>query len=76
MSIKLLALELYRAKQKVTDLEQLLAEAPPAELQSIEEELRIVRSEHDMIQKMFDSKKTSGAEQLLEHRLKYGKFKI
>ena len=57
MSIKHLALDLYRAQQKVDRLEKALAVAAPGELAAIEEELRGAKAEWQMLRKMLDGEK-------------------
>ena len=57
MSIKHLALDLYRAQQKVDRLEKTLAAAAPGELAAIEEELRGAKAEWLMLRKMLDGEK-------------------
>ena len=61
MSIKYLAIDLYRAQQKVGQLEKALAAAAPAELTSLENELRVARAEWQMLRKMLDGEKENAA---------------
>jgi hypothetical protein len=60
MSIRHLALELYRAQQKVDKLEKALAAALPTELAAVEEELRVARAELRLLRKMLDGEKETG----------------
>ncbi|KGO35197.1 MAG: hypothetical protein WBN83_09880 [Desulfoprunum sp.] len=60
MSIRHLALDLYRAQQKVDKLEKALAAALPREPAPLEEELRVARAELRMLRKMLDGEKESG----------------
>jgi predicted RNase H-like nuclease (RuvC/YqgF family) len=63
MSIKLLAVELYRAQQDVSRLEEqreaLTAEASPDTVSALNEELRQARAEVLQLRKMLDDKKAS-----------------
>ncbi len=60
MSIRHLAIELYRAQQKVDTLEKARAAAPPQEQAAVEEELRMARAELRMLRKMLDGEKETG----------------
>ena len=60
MSIRHLALDLYRAQQKVDKLEKALAAAPPREVAAVEEELRRARAELQLLRKMLDGEKETG----------------
>lgn len=60
MSIKHLALDLYRAQQKVERLEKAIAASTagaPGELADLEEELRGAKAEWRMLRKMLDGEK-------------------
>jgi hypothetical protein len=57
MSIKALALELYRAQQKVSDLEKKLEQAAHPEKDLLVEELRVAVSEMKMLRRMLDGAK-------------------
>jgi hypothetical protein len=59
MSIKLLAIELYRAQQNVGHLEVHLEAAPLNESGVVREELRQAQAELQQLRKMLDDKKTS-----------------
>ncbi len=59
MSIKLLAIELYRAQQEVAGLEaQCAVSALPSNVKLLDE-LRQARAELQLLRKMLDSKKES-----------------
>ncbi len=60
MSIRSLATDLYRSQQKVEKLEKAFAAAAPAELITIEEELRGARAELQLLRKMLDGEKETG----------------
>lgn len=59
MSIKLLAIELYRAQQNVGHIEAQLEAAPLNALEVVREELRQARAELQQLRKMLDDKKSS-----------------
>ena len=59
MSIKLLAIELYRAQQNVGHLEAQLEAAPLSTLEVVREELRQAQAELQQLRKMLDDKKVS-----------------
>lgn len=61
MSIKLLAIELYRAQQNVGDLEVQLEAAPLNASGTVREELRQAQAELQQLRKMLDDKKTSSS---------------
>ncbi len=58
MSIRLIAIELYRAQKKVEQLENELEKAPYSEKEAIKEKLRVARAELEQIRKMLDGAKT------------------
>lgn len=58
MSIKALALELYRAQQNVSKLEFQLQEASSGDKQMIEEELREAQAELKQLRRILDGEKT------------------
>ena len=60
MSIKALALELYRAQQKVGGLEQELAAAPLADRDRLRQRLREAQAEKDILRRMLDGEKETG----------------
>ncbi len=60
MSIKLLAVELYRAQQKVDSIQKEIEKADYKEQESLKSELRAARKEWQMLRKMLDGKKESG----------------
>ena len=64
MSIRHLATDLYRSRQKVEKLEKALAAAAPSELVSIEDELRRARAELQLLRKMLDGEKETGLSRL------------
>ena len=57
MSIKAIALELYRAQQKVSRLENELEQAAHQEKDLIRDELRVAVAEMKMMRKMLDGAK-------------------
>jgi hypothetical protein len=57
MSIKALALELYRAQQKVSGLEKELEQAAHQEKNLLMDELRVAVSEMKMLRRMLDGAK-------------------
>ncbi len=58
MSIRLIAIELYRAQKKVEQLEKQLEDAPLPEKESLREKLRVTRAELHHLRKMLDGAKT------------------
>jgi len=60
MSIRHLALDLYRAQQKVDKLEKARAAAAPREQAAVEEDLRVARAELQLLRKMLDGEKETG----------------
>jgi hypothetical protein len=58
MSIKALALELYRAQQKVDRLEAQLEEAPISEMESLRNELREAQAEFKILRNILNGEKT------------------
>lgn len=72
MSIRALALELYRAQQAVDTLQKALNSAAPAEKEGVARELREAQRELEMLRKMLEGRKESGS-----FRKKFsGSFKI
>lgn len=61
MSIKHLALDLYRSQQKVERLEKAVASASPKELAALEDELREARAEWKMLRKILDGEKENAS---------------
>jgi hypothetical protein len=61
MSIKLLAIELYRAQQNVDHLEGQLEAASLNASGVVREELRLAQAELQQLRKMLDDKKTSSS---------------
>ncbi len=59
MSIKLLAIELYRAQQEVAGLEAQGAVVPLTSKVNLLDELRQARAELQLLRKMLDDKKES-----------------
>jgi len=57
MVIRALAIELYRAQQKVHTLQEQLEEAPLSEKDSLRQELRTATAECDQLRRMVESKK-------------------
>lgn len=61
MSIRSLARELYRAQQKVTELQKKLASAGQDTKDSLTQELRHAMQELQMLRRMLDGEKESGS---------------
>jgi len=61
MSIKHLALDLYRAQQNVESLEKAIKAALPNEPADLQEELRMAKAEWQMLRKMLDGEKENAA---------------
>ncbi len=61
MSIRLLAVELYRAQQKVDRIQKEIDKADYKEQESLQDELRIAGKELQMLRKMLDGRKESGS---------------
>jgi len=61
MSIKALAVELYRAQQKVDKALKAVEEASSAEEESLKRELKVVQQEWKVLRKMLDGQKESGS---------------
>jgi hypothetical protein len=59
MSIRLLAIELYRLRQQVERLERELASAAAGQEEKIEAELRTARAERDRLRAILDGRKDS-----------------
>ncbi len=60
MSIRALAADLYKAQQKVGQLEKTIDEAATAEKNELNQELLIARKDLEMLRKMLDGEKESG----------------
>lgn len=69
MSIRAIAVDLYKAQQKRDAIQAQIAKASPKELASLEIELKVAEQEYSMIKRMLDGEKESGA-----FRTKFGKF--
>lgn len=69
MSIRAIAVDLYKAQQKRDAIKTKLEAACPADLASLEIELRGAEQEYKMIKRMLDGEKESGA-----FRTKFGQF--
>ena len=61
MSIKALALELYRAQQKVDMIQKKIEAGSSGEQKKLENELKIAQKEWQMLRKMLDGQKESGS---------------
>ena len=61
MSIRNLALDLYRAQQKVDRLEKAISAAAPGELAALEDELRGAKAELLMLKKMLEGEKENAS---------------
>ena len=66
MSIRAMALELYRAQKKVAELHKAIAAARPDAAAKLKQELKEAEKEMLMLRKMLDGKKESG-----EFRMKF-----
>ncbi len=60
MSIRALALELYKAKLKVDSLQKEHDSATQADKPALAQELKEVRKEFEMLRRMLDGEKESG----------------
>ena len=60
MSIRALALELYKAKQKMDALQKKHDSAPSADKAVLAQELKMVQKEFQMLRRMLDGEKESG----------------
>jgi len=61
MSIRHLARDLYKAQQKVDELQKSHDSATEKEREGLGQELNIARKELQMLRKMLDGEKTSGS---------------
>lgn len=61
MSIRAVALELYRAQQNVEALEKAYEEATPEETTDLAQDLNLARKEMQMLRRMLDGEKESGS---------------
>lgn len=61
MSIKHLAIDLYRAQQNVERLEKAIKAALPDEPADLQEELRMAKAEWQILRKMLDGEKENAA---------------
>ena len=59
MSIRLIAKELYRLQQEVEKLEKEVARAPAGQLDSLNDQLRKIRAEHNRMRRALDGAKES-----------------
>ncbi len=57
MVIKALAIELYRAQQRVHRLQEQLDSAALAEKEALKEEMRVAKAECDQLRRLVDGKK-------------------
>ncbi len=60
MSIRAIALELYKAQKKVAELEKALADAGHGAAEKLGQELRAAEKEMHMLRRMLDGEKESG----------------
>lgn len=60
MSIRALAVDLYKAQQKVAQLEKAIAEGGEVEKNAMAQDLAIAKKEQEMLRKMLDGEKESG----------------
>ena len=61
MSIKALALELYRAQQKVDMVKRKIETCSGEEQENLENELKAAKKEWQVLRKMLDGRKESGS---------------
>jgi hypothetical protein len=61
MSIRALALDLYKAQQQVERLQKALSVAAPAEKDGVARELRAAQYELKILRQMLDGEKESGS---------------
>ncbi len=61
MSIRAIALDLYRAQQKVAQLEKDLESAPSGEKDAVALNLQYAKNEYGSIRKMLDGEKETSA---------------
>ncbi|MFH1675030.1 MAG: hypothetical protein ABIF87_16625 [Pseudomonadota bacterium] len=57
MSIRLIALDLYRLRQEVEKLERAIEKAPEEKKAELEDKLRKVKAERDKMKKILEGKK-------------------
>jgi hypothetical protein len=57
MSIRLIAVDLYKAIRKVTEIEEALDQAPWDDREALKEKLRQARVERDRIRRILDGQK-------------------
>jgi hypothetical protein len=69
MSIRALALELYRAQKKVAELQKAIEAKGQGAAENLGQELRAAEKEMSMLRKMLDGEKESG-----EFRKKFSGF--
>jgi len=70
MSIRAMALELYRAQKKVAELHKVIAGAGQGAAEKLSQELRAAEKEMSILRKMLDGEKASG-----EFRKKFSGWK-
>jgi len=73
MSIRALALDLYKAQQKVAQLEKDVEHASNREKEVLTQELKFAQKEWQMIRKMLDGEKEAGS--FRKSFSKFGSFK-
>ncbi|MGB3210578.1 MAG: hypothetical protein WBB19_07745 [Desulforhopalus sp.] len=61
MSIRSLALDLYRAQQKLDELIKKYDDATPGEKEALAQEVRFAQKEQQMLRRMLDGEKESGS---------------
>lgn len=76
MSIRALAVDLYKAQRAVDALQKALAQAAPAEQDRIAGQLRLARKELELLRKMLEGRKESGAMRQKFSGSRFGGFKI
>ena len=61
MSIRAIALDLYKAHSKVTSLQKKIVDASPAEKDALTRELQSAQKELQILRKILDGEKESGS---------------
>ncbi|MFC1505156.1 hypothetical protein ACFL5W_01425 [Thermodesulfobacteriota bacterium] len=57
MSIRMIAVDLYRTIQKVAEIEQALANAPQEKCEGLKEKLRQAKAERNQMRRTLDGRK-------------------
>lgn len=73
MSIRALAVDLYKAQQKVDQIEKAMDEAATLQNDDLNQELHLAKKELEILRKMLDGEKESG--DFRKRLAKYGRSK-